>query len=251
MNVAIVYFSGTGNTKAIAYGYKEALMKQGHDVDIRSIEKINAIPEHDLLIIGGPIYAGNMPDELINWVRKNIKQVSDKKAIVFSTSAGLMNANGVKSIAKKLGNKGYDVIDVATYEMPRNFYIDKYDPTPEPVQKQEFERAAHKIMDSLASLNHQEKLNFDESVFLIDFYADLFRVMAKFMGRSFSIDDSCIQCGLCEANCPKKNIRYMEKAYLDQCMMCTRCIHNCPVNAISYKGRKIEAYRVHHEITLN
>jgi flavodoxin len=34
MNVAIVYFSGTGNTKAIAYGYKEALMKRGHDVDI-------------------------------------------------------------------------------------------------------------------------------------------------------------------------------------------------------------------------
>jgi ferredoxin len=250
MKVAIVYFSGTGNTRAVAEGYKLALTNGGHFVSIISIEKNNSISDHDLLIIGGPIYAGNVPDELINWVRKHVWNVNDKKAIVFSTSAGLMNANGVKSIAKKLGNKGYDIIDMATYEMPRNFYVDKYDPTPEHIQKQQFEAIGQKILESLSCLNSQEKLAVNESIVMLDFYADLFRVMAKFMGRSFSIDETCIGCGLCERNCPKENIRYIEKEYSNKCIMCTRCIHNCPVNAISYKGKKIEPYRVHHEINL-
>lgn len=251
MKVAIVYFSGTGNTKAVAEAYKVLLENSKHEVNICSIEKNESISKHDLLIIGGPIYAGNMPDELINWVRKNVENVSGKKAIVFSTSAGLINANGVRSIAKKLSNKGYDIVDTSAYEMPRNFYIDKYDPTPEHIQKQQFETVAQKILVSLNCLDNQIELAFDESVVMLDFYADLFRVMAKFMGKSFSIDETCIGCGLCEANCPKKNIRYIEKEYFNKCMMCTRCIHNCPVNAISYKGKKIKPYRVHYEINFD
>lgn len=96
MKVQIAYFSGTGNTKTIALGYERVLSKLGHQVLITSIEDCVELGSHDLLIIGGPIYAGNMPDELINWVRKNVTEVKDhQKAIVFSTSAGLLNANGV------------------------------------------------------------------------------------------------------------------------------------------------------------
>ncbi|QAA32639.1 flavodoxin family protein [Clostridium manihotivorum] len=82
MRISIVYFSGTGNTQSIALGYAEALKKSGHHVSMSSIEHISSLEDHDLLIVGGPIYAGNMPDELINWVRKNVCQVTgNKKAI--------------------------------------------------------------------------------------------------------------------------------------------------------------------------
>lgn len=250
MNIAIVYFSGTGNTKAIAEGYKHLLAAKGHVVHLKSIEEGNTLEAHDLLIVGGPIYAGNMPDELINWVRKSVKSVTAKKAIVFSTSAGLLNANGVKSIGQKLSKKGYNVIDMTAFEMPRNFYIDKYEPTPEAVQKQQFENAAATIIDSLSSIDGASSLNVDGSVVMIDFFADLFRLMAKFMGRSFQIHENCIHCGLCEKNCPKNNIKHEEKKYLNRCILCTRCIHNCPVNAISYKGKHIEQYQVHYELSL-
>lgn len=248
MKISIVYFSGTGNTKAIAEGYNELLLKKGHSVEILSIEESVVMSDHDLLIIGGPIYAGNMPDELINWVRKNVKSVENKGAIVYSTSAGLLNANGVKSIGKKLEKKGYNLIDLVTFEMPRNFYIDKYEPTAEEVQKKEFGDAANKIVESVGCFEHPKLLKVEESVLMMDLLADLFRVMAKFMGTSFAINENCVGCGLCEANCPKKNINYREKKYHHNCMMCTRCIHNCPVNAISYKGKHIEQYRVHDHI---
>ena len=250
MKISIIYFSGTGNTKAVAEGYKVALTNKGYVVNLKSIEDSHSLDDHDLLLIGGPIYAGNMPDELINWVRKNIKPVKEKKAIVFSTSAGLLNANGVKSIGKKLIKKGYELVDMATFEMPRNFYVDKYDPTPEEVQKQQFENAARRILDSLNLIDNMNPVIVDESVMMIDLFSDMFRVMAKFMGKSFQINENCIACGLCEKNCPKSNINSNDKKYSNRCIMCTRCIHNCPVNAISYKGKHIEPYRVHYEISI-
>jgi len=271
MKVLIIYFSGTGNTKVLAQGYKTVFEKRGHEVSILSIEEGTNLPEHDILVVGGPIYAGNMPDELINWVRKNIKKVTaPKQAIVYSSSAGLLNANGVKSIGKKLINKGYTLVDSTTFEMPRNFYIDKYEPTPEALQKQHFESAVEKLIQSVNKVNrHKDEANYEtnsntqdnittetvgieikESVMMIDFFADLFRMMAKSMGKSFQINEKCIGCGVCEKNCPKENIDFKEKKYYNQCMLCTRCIHNCPVNAISYKGKTIEQYRVHYTLKI-
>lgn len=251
MKVLIVYFSGTGNTKAIAQAYEKAIKKAGHSVIIASIEDLPVIPEHDFLIVGGPIYAGNMPDKLIYWIRKNIPiNDSKKKAIVFSSSAGLLNANGVKSIGKKLIKKGYMLVDAATYEMPRNFYIDKYAPTPETQQKQQFENVASAILKSLNKMDSNILFDLNESVIMIDLLADIFRLMAKSLGKSFEITNKCIACGKCEKDCPQHNIDYKNKLYSKKCMMCTRCIHNCPVNAITYKGKSIEQYQVHYDINL-
>lgn len=249
MKTLIVYFSGTGNTKAIAHGYENVIIKAGHSVVTSSIENLQEIPEHDFLIVGGPIYAGNMPDKLINWIRKRIP-INDmnKKAIVYSTSAGLLNANGVKSIGKKLIKKGYTLLDAATFEMPRNFYIDKYDPTPDTVQKQQFENAASAILKSVSKMDSNNKFNISESVIMIDLLADVFRLMAKTLGKSYQITEKCIGCGICEKNCPQHNIDFREKFYSNECIMCTRCIHNCPVNAIAYKGKHIDQYQVHYEI---
>ncbi|MCD4712856.1 MAG: EFR1 family ferrodoxin [Clostridiales bacterium] len=251
MRISILFFSGTGNTKSIAYGYSQLLKDKGHDVAVSSIETASTLDEHDLLIIGGPIYAGNMPHELIQWVRKNIPKTSSNKiALVYSTSAGLQNAHGVKSIGKKLSNKGYTIVDLLAYEMPRNFYIDKYDPTPEFLQKQQFKNAAQMIADSINNLQIDKPIEFMESVLLIDIMADLFSIMAKSLGKNFSIDESCISCGICEKNCPKNNITLKDKKYHNRCILCTRCIHNCPANAISYKKKKIEPYRVQYKIKL-
>lgn len=207
------------------HGYERAITKAGHSVVISSIENLQEIPEHDFLIVGGPIYAGNMPDKLINWMRKVVSTISaNKKAIVYSTSAGLLNANGVKSIGKKLIKKGYTLVDATTFEMPRNFYVDKYDPTPEDIQKQQFENAAASILKSVSKMDATTMLDISESVIMIDLLADVFRLMAKSLGKSYQITDKCIGCGKCEKNCPQHNIDFRKKFYSNKCMMCTRCI---------------------------
>lgn len=243
MNITIVYFSGTGNTKAVANVYQQFFERLGHNVTLHSIEEKPLIGDHDLLIVGGPIYAGNMPDELISWVRQNIPKTKFARAIVYSTSAGLANANGVKSIGKKLSKKGYQIIDQLTLEMPRNFYIDKYDPTPLEKREEQFKNMVRLIRESIDNLNLKASIDIKDSTITIDFFADLFRIMAKQMGKQFKINDNCVQCGICEKDCPKSNIKHITKEYSNKCILCTRCIHNCPVNAISYKGKTIEQYK--------
>lgn len=99
-----------------------------------------------------------MPDRLINRVRTNIASTnSDKKAIVFSTSAGLQNAYGVLSIGKKLISKGYKLMDTPTFEMPRNYYIDKYDPTPAEKQEAQFHTTSQMITQSIAKIESAEE----------------------------------------------------------------------------------------------
>jgi len=247
----IVYFSGTGNSKAIAQGYEMVLKNLGYATDLHTIEALKTVTPHDVLVIGGPIYAGNFPDELINWTRKSIPVLqTPSKAIVYSTSAGLLNAHGVKSIGKKLLKKGYQVVDTTAYEMPRNFYIDKYAPTSEVEQRIMFEKASKQIPLSLEKLSTDPTLSEFGSTLSIDLFADLFRIMAKSMGKNFSITDKCINCGRCERDCPKGNIRLSDKKYLNKCMLCTRCIHNCPVNAITYKDKKIDQYKVHYNLDI-
>jgi ferredoxin/menaquinone-dependent protoporphyrinogen IX oxidase len=248
MRVLICYFSGTGNTRLTAKTYAEWLRQAGNQVDLvtmeacRGTEAANRIKACDLLILGGPIYAGNMPDYMIQWVRKTVPATQGTRAIVFSTSAGLANAHGVRSIGKKLEKKGYRVTDTQTFVMPRNFYMDKYAPTPKDEQVRQMNRMVSQVGDSLAAHGEGEVCSFTGSVLGIDLLADVFQVMAKSMGRKYAIDDTCIGCGKCERNCPRSNIHVADKRFGSHCMMCTRCIHGCPVNAISYKGRKIEQY---------
>ena len=53
----------------------------------------------------------------------------------------------------------------------------------------------------------------------------------------FSVEDSCIGCGLCADECPVGAIQMKDgkPAWVkDACVMCVRCLHKCPSFAIHY-----------------
>lgn len=243
MNIGIYYFSGTGNTRWIASRMKDRLLQQGNNVVCDSIEDDPTIENLDLIIIGGPIYAGNMPEMLIRWVLRQVPDSATTKAIVFSTSAGLDNANGVNSIGKKLQKKGYDIRGLLTYVMPRNFYLDKYEQTTKENAKIQFTDALELVVIDLDDISKHIDVN--DKVFGMDMLAEVMSIMTRFMGRSFSASETCTSCRKCETNCPTHNIKVSEGVKWGfKCMMCTRCIHQCPVNAIQYKGKTVEQYSV-------
>lgn len=248
MNIVMIYFSGTGNSKYIVDYLGNKLKENNHNVKIYNIEQNPIIPiDTDLLVIGGPIYAGNVPEKLIRWVLRNVPE-SSANSIVYSTSAGLINANGVDSLAKKLSKKGYNVLAKETYLMPRNFYFGKY-PKNTKDEVDEMLKDVNKQLDELADKICLDTLNYKEfenkGVLGKDLLAETFSVMSRFMGKSFSVDDSCIKCGICVKNCPENNISFDKDKnikFSNKCMLCCRCIHNCPKNAINYKGKKYEQY---------
>ena len=55
--------------------------------------------------------------------------------------------------------------------------------------------------------------------------------------KHFSVEDTCVGCGLCVKNCPVSAIQIKDRKpewVKEQCMMCLSCLHHCPRFAIQY-----------------
>ena len=58
--------------------------------------------------------------------------------------------------------------------------------------------------------------------------------------KHFSVEDTCVGCGLCAKNCPVSAIQIKERRPVwvkEQCAMCLSCLHHCPKFAIQYGKR--------------
>ena len=253
MKAIIRYFSGTGNTRFVAEVFARQLAAGGYTVDCESIENggsVREVPANgDLLIIGGPIMAGNVPEKLIRWVLREVSSVPQGEALVFTTSAGLENAHGVHSLSRKLDKKGYRIVGQPLFPMPRNYYFGRYEPTPREEQERLVSEVPGKVTEALAWLKEDRRefpLQGRGKVLAHDLMAELFSLMARGMGRNFtSFSTDCTKCGRCVRDCPQKKIEVKPGGgvvFCRCCMLCTRCLHNCPADAIGYGGVKYMRY---------
>ena len=82
MNIAVRYYSKSGNTKAVAEAVAEAVGVKAVSVDASQADIKEPV---DLLFIGGALYAYGLDKHLKEYL-KTLKKESVKKAVVFSTS---------------------------------------------------------------------------------------------------------------------------------------------------------------------
>ena len=103
MNIAVRYYSRSGNTKAVAEAIAKAV-----GVDAVSVEKAEAqINEPiDVLFVGGALYAYGLDNRLKEYL-KTLKKDNVKKAVVFSTS--WLSKHSVELIKKGLSENGIAV----------------------------------------------------------------------------------------------------------------------------------------------
>lgn len=68
----------------------------------------------------------------------------------------------------------------------------------------------------------------------------------------FTVEDTCVGCGLCARNCPVSAIEIREKKPVwvkDECVMCLRCLHHCPKFAIQYGKRTKQHGQYTHPVS--
>lgn len=82
MNIAVRYYSRSGNTKAVADAVAKAVGVNAVSVDTAQADIKEPV---DLLFIGGALYAYGLDKHLKNYL-KTLKKENVKKAVVFSTS---------------------------------------------------------------------------------------------------------------------------------------------------------------------
>lgn len=109
MNVAVRYYSRTGNTKAVAEAIAKAAGVEAVNVDSGNAKLSEPL---DVLFIGGALYAYGIDNHLKNYL-KTLKKEDVKKAVVFSTS--WISKHSIELIKKYLSEAGIHIADEAFY----------------------------------------------------------------------------------------------------------------------------------------
>ena len=246
IRAAIIYFSGTGNTKFVACNMKKELEDRNIYTDLINIEKDTVLPcNYKYIIIGGPIYFDLYPDMLVNYIRKNLYGYTGR-CMLFSTQSSNIPSSAFQDV---LDRASFLNVKYCQYiQMPNNFYNFMFKKTPKDEEKRRIKEAINLSSQALEEfLSGKEKIyhtNFLKVCFARVVYKIFYPHMAKMLTKNIEIDlNKCIHCRICEIKCPRKSIYLSDKvSFNDKCLLCQRCMNSCPKNAFLYKNKVYDKY---------
>lgn len=245
--LAIIYFSGTGNTRYVAEKIKKAIIKASIQVDLVNIEKGKINPnKYDYLIIGGPVYVERYPEILLKYLENNLSHYNGI-CMMYSTQATDGATPTFKHAMKRIKN-----INVTYYDylvMPNNFYNFMFkqcskDEEPELI-KAASEKAEKMALEFVEGKTNSYEIGSNRVVMAEVVYRLTYPLFRKFLMRKLKIDrERCIRCRICEKFCPTQSIKITPNLKIDNnCTFCQRCIHSCPKNAFLYKDKPVIQYK--------
>jgi len=106
MNLCVIYFSRTGNTKRLAQAITDATKAPIYDL---ASAQPSAIESCDLLILGTPVEGSSPAKETVAFI-ENMPRTQSKKVILFCTYRAFGNERTMKKMEKMLTGKGYQTI---------------------------------------------------------------------------------------------------------------------------------------------
>ena len=233
--MALIYFSGTGNTKLIANRIAENLKIQIINIENNyNFEKL--FSEIETLIIMYPVYYSTPPiiiREFLNKYRENL----ENKNIMSLVTQMCFSGDGAYVIRDYLP-KSANLIYSRHIDMPSNISNLPILPFFENFLINFKIHHALKKSDKISieikngNLKTQGNTNFGNKMGLSQRIDGLEKESEK--RNNLWIDDTCIACGLCVKNCPVNNLFIENKIAHSKgsCIFCTRCENICPKKSI-------------------
>lgn len=256
MNICILYFSGTGNTKWVINKIKDNLVLRENKVDLYLVDsKFNvdklSINRYDMLGVAYPIYSSK-PPIFIEKALNNIQEV-ENMPVFFVATAGYATGDVNIYSYNLIKDKGYILIQSVNFVVGNNLHLPILCPlhvTKERTLKRRKKKIIKKcenICDNLMKL----KISIQGDNILAKIYGDFQRMIGdKHVGRffhGFYANSQCKKCGWCVKNCPSNNISLEgdKLIFKDKCMLYMKCYNYCPTQAIqaSKKTENLNRYK--------
>lgn len=210
--ISIYCFSGSGHSLAVAKALSELLECKIYRISFES--KISSADETALVVF--PVYCQNIPKP----VKCFLKSLSAKHIALIATYGKI-----------SYGNVLYEAQKLVCGEIIAGAYI--------PI--------GHTFLDGDCSFDSEfllpiaERLKQPQTIRIPrsgkNPLADIFPDLRSRIGVQIIKDDRCINCGLCEKQCPTGAIR--KGRINSSCIRCLSCVTNCPQKALKYKNNWI------------
>jgi len=247
----IYYFSGTGNSLAVARAVAERL--GGDLIPIASaIDGAVIETEADVIGITFPVYYANLPS-IVRRFAESLDSRDDAYVFAIATYGGAAGAS-LKTLGELLRSRGKALSAGFGTHMPQNAFRKPWE------SKQAIYRRAEKRIDFvLRSVETRREGMFYSNPLLQSVLTPLegwlrrmtalhLEEVSNTPSRSglrvedlipladcgFTVSDACTGCGICARVCPVGNIEIVEgkPAWRNHCENCLACVNRCPAGAI-------------------
>jgi flavodoxin/Pyruvate/2-oxoacid:ferredoxin oxidoreductase delta subunit len=253
----IYYFSGTGNSFAVARDLAARL--DGKLTPIISLIKEDSI-DTDAEVIGFvfPLYDFKAPEIVNNFVKK-IKNLDSKYVFAVSTY-GFMRLKAMKKFGKTIQSQGGKLAAGFAIQMPHNGIA--WETATAEKQKEMFDNWKTKLETIKDYVTEREEGKIETSNMFVNFFLTglfikatpkllslLKQVILKgWNSLEFISDEKCDGCGVCAKVCLMNNISIVndKPSWADNCLICFACLQWCPKEAIQLGTVTVKQKRYHH-----
>ena len=253
----IYYFSGTGNSLAVARDI--AARTNGRMIPVISVIEQEVITsEAESIGIVFPIYDFKAPQIIVDFIRK-LKDIGSKYIFAVGTY-GVVPLKAMKKLNSDIKVCGGSLSGGFIVKMPHNGIGHINISTDE--QKKMFDHWSKKLDVICEYINEQKKGCIETNNVFVHFILSglLFKALSALVplllyalkhgweALGLKPDEKCNSCGTCARVCPVNNIKMKEdKPYWSKhCVMCFACLHWCPKEAIQIGNIMLNTKRYHH-----
>ena len=245
MNIAIVYFSQTGQTRKVAEAMATSLRKKKHTVRVSAIQEVDPedIKKCDLLGVGSPCFESQAPSAVKTWIR-SWPVLQNKQSFVFATAGGAPG-RVLYDLTRELRKKGANVIggfmSRGMVHHPAPCLIGRLPNRPNVKDLAEARTFALAVEKHLKSSNAgtMTESRPDALKLTWGFYQLVGLIAKPFLLRIILpkpklTQSRCKQCELCARECPVQSIKLAPYPVLDgRCIRCYHCQNICPKEALN------------------
>ncbi len=239
-----VYFSATGTTKNTVKKLADELSKKFNEetINIKDFtlpakrEDVLHFNKHDIVIVGVPVYAGRVPNVLLNYLKNNVK-ADGAKAVALVLYGNRNYDDALIELNDILTMNGFSVIAAGAFIGEHSFSNILAKDRPDENDLEKVCDFAKQIYTKICSDNLQLPVMISGNKDYRPYYipkdksgnpVDIRKVTPK-------TNSDCTDCKLCVSACPMGSIDYNDVAKLNYiCIKCGACIKICPVKAKYY-----------------
>ena len=271
MNMDVYYFSGTGNSLAVARDIAEKT--SGKLIAISSVMNKDKIKtEAEIIGVVFPVHGIFRVPSIVERFVGKLDDVNSKYIFVVTTY-GSMAGGVIKSFRKVVESCGGKLSAGFAVHMPMNNITIPfmYSGTVGDKEQKLFADCRGKVnfICEYVSARNEGKFEATNKLLISLFYPidkifARWRIESKYnkltnsnlnkddlwplMDVSFHFDEKCDGCGVCSRVCPVKNIKMVDNApsWQHHCERCFACLQWCPKVAIEFDKDSIGRKRYHH-----
>lgn len=246
MSFKIYYFSGTGNSLAVARELKNNLNENEDIVQVSSLINEEFVQiDADMLGFVFPVYFMSIPDIVKSFIEK-LTFKNNPYIFAIATCNGSSGLS-LHELNKCLIRKGKVLSSGFVIDMPGNALV-----TPPNIESERLNNYKTKVKNISININNKivNKIEGKDN-----FKTRIESLVCRYLGKrlyltpkNVSYTSECVGCGTCEKVCPLNNIKMIDQKphWGKDCSSCLACFHWCPKRAVNGGIMLRKRERYHH-----